>query len=328
MQEIDFWANKEEANNIISTLNILRSSIESIESLKNKINNNIELIDLLENENDEELSNLISNEYGNIVNELNELEIELLLNKIYDKNNAIVEIHSGAGGTEACDWAHMIYHMYLKWCEKRGYQVEEIDYQAGDEVGIKSASILVKGINAYGYLKCEKGIHRLVRISPFDANKRRHTSFASVDVIPEFKDDINIEIKEEDLKIDVYKSSGAGGQSVNTTDSAVRVTHLPTKTVVTCHNERSQIKNKEIALKILKHKLYKLELDNREEELNKIKGVQPSINFGSQIRSYIIHPYTMVKDHRTNCENSDVNKVLDGNIDIFIEQYLRKEAKL
>ncbi|MDD4036573.1 MAG: peptide chain release factor 2 [Bacilli bacterium] len=328
MQDISFWDDKERANNIISNLNLLRGIIESIELLKNKINNNLELAELLETENDEELKKLIGYEYESIESELKELEIELLLNKPYDKNNAIVEIHSGAGGTEACDWADMIYHMYLKWSEKRGYKIELIDYQAGDEVGIKSVSILIKGVNAYGYLKCEKGIHRLVRISPFDANKRRHTSFASVDVIPEFDDNINIEMKDEDLKIDVYKSGGSGGQSVNTTDSAVRVTHLPTKIVVTCQNERSQIKNREIALKILKHKLYKLELDNREKELNKIKGTQSSIDFGSQIRSYVIHPYTMVKDHRTNYEISDVNKVLDGDIDIFIEQCLKKEAKL
>lgn len=328
MQDISFWDDKERANNIISNLNLLRGIIESIELLKNKISNNIEVVKLLETENDEELKELIDYEYESIESELKELEIELLLNKPYDKNNAIVEIHSGAGGTEACDWADMIYHMYLKWSEKRGYKIEIIDYQAGDEVGIKSVSILIKGVNAYGYLKCEKGIHRLVRISPFDANKRRHTSFASVDVIPEFDDNINIEMKDEDLKIDVYKSGGSGGQSVNTTDSAVRVTHLPTKIVVTCQNERSQIKNREIALKILKHKLYKLELDNREKELNKIKGRQSSIDFGSQIRSYVIHPYTMVKDHRTNYEISDVNKVLDGDIDIFIEQCLKKEAKL
>lgn len=328
MQDVNFWNDKGRANNVISNLNALKDGIESIESLKNKIDNNLDLIELLEEENDEELGNLIINDYNSIEKELKQLEMELLLNNPYDKNNAILEIHSGAGGTEACDWANMLYRMYLKWIEKKGYKIDEIDYQEGEEAGIKSVSILVKGVNAFGYLKCEKGIHRLVRISPFDANKRRHTSFASVDITPEFDDDINIEIKDEDLKIDVFRSSGSGGQSVNTTDSAVRITHLPSKIVVTCQNERSQIQNKETALKILRNKLYKLELDNREKELNKIKGVERSIDFGSQIRSYIIHPYTMVKDHRTNYEESDVYKILDGDIDSFIEEYLKKEAKL
>lgn len=328
MQDVNFWNDKGRANNVISNLNALKDGIESIESLKNKIDNNLDLIELLEEENDEELGNLIINDYNSIEKELKQLEMELLLNNPYDKNNAILEIHSGAGGTEACDWANMLYRMYLKWIEKKGYKIDEIDYQEGEEAGIKSVSILVKGVNAFGYLKCEKGIHRLVRISPFDANKRRHTSFASVDITPEFDDDINIEIKDEDLKIDVFRSSGSGGQSVNTTDSAVRITHLPSKIVVTCQNERSQIQNKETALKILRNKLYKLELDNREKELNKIKGVERSIDFGSQIRSYIIHPYTMVKDHRTNYEEGDVYKILDGDIDSFIEEYLKKEAKL
>lgn len=328
MQDVNFWNDKGRANNVISNLNALKDGIESIESLKNKIDNNLDLIELLEEENDEELGNLIINDYNSIEKELKQLEMELLLNNPYNKNNAILEIHSGAGGTEACDWANMLYRMYLKWIEKKGYKIDEIDYQEGEEAGIKSVSILVKGVNAFGYLKCEKGIHRLVRISPFDANKRRHTSFASVDITPEFDDDINIEIKDEDLKIDVFRSSGSGGQSVNTTDSAVRITHLPSKIVVTCQNERSQIQNKETALKILRNKLYKLELDNREKELNKIKGVERSIDFGSQIRSYIIHPYTMVKDHRTNYEEGDVYKILDGDIDSFIEEYLKKEAKL
>lgn len=322
MQDVNFWNDKGRANNVISNLNALKDGIESIESLKNKIDNNLDLIELLEEENDEELGNLIINDYNSIEKELKQLEMELLLNNPYDKNNAILEIHSGAGGTEACDWANMLYRMYLKWIEKKGYKIDEIDYQEGEETGIKSVSILVKGVNAFGYLKCEKGIHRLVRISPFDANKRRHTSFASVDITPEFDDDINIEIKDEDLKIDVFRSSGSGGQSVNTTDSAVRITHLPSKIVVTCQNERSQIQNREKAMNILKTKLHILKKEEQNKRISSIKGNKKNIDFGSQIRSYVMHPYSMVKDHRTGLEISDVNKVLDGDIDEFIKSYL------
>ena len=247
-----------------------------------------------------------------------------MLNGPYDKNNCILEIHPGAGGTESCDWASMLYRMYTRWCEKKNYKVEVLDYQDGDEAGIKSVSLMIKGLNAYGYLKNEKGVHRLVRLSPFDSNNRRHTSFASVEVTPEIEQDDTIEIDEKDLKIDVYRSTGAGGQGVNTTDSAVRITHLPTKIVVTCQNERSQIQNKEQALRVLKNKLLMLKLEAQEKELNEIKGDQSSINFGSQIRSYVMHPYSMVKDHRTNTETSNVSKVMDGDIDIFIESNLKK----
>ena len=247
----------------------------------------------------------------------------MLLDGPYDKDNCLLEIHSGAGGTESCDWASMLYRMYTRYCENNDYSYEVLDYQVGEEAGIKSASILIKGEFAYGYLKGETGVHRLVRISPFDSNSRRHTSFASIEVIPEFDDEINIEIKEEDLKIDVYRSSGAGGQSVNTTDSAVRITHLPTKTVVTCQNERSQLKNKERALKTLQNKLMLLEIEKQQEKIDNIKGKQVGIDFGSQIRSYVMHPYSMVKDHRTNYEKSDVFKVMDGHIEEFIDSYLK-----
>ena len=247
-----------------------------------------------------------------------------MLNGPYDKNNCILEIHPGAGGTESCDWASMLYRMYTRWCEKKNYKVEVLDYQDGDEAGIKSVSIMVKGLNAYGYLKNEKGVHRLVRLSPFDSNNRRHTSFASVEVTPEIEQDDSIEIDEKDLKIDVFRSTGAGGQGVNTTDSAVRITHLPTKIVVTCQNERSQIQNKEQALKVLRNKLLVLKLEAQEKKLNEIKGNQSEINFGSQIRSYVMHPYSMVKDHRTNAETSNVSKVMDGDIDLFIESNLKK----
>lgn len=251
----------------------------------------------------------------------------MLLSGKYDNKNCILEIHSGAGGTEACDWAMMLYRMYSRWCEKKDYKIKILDYQEGDETGIKSCSIKVSGENAYGYLKCEKGVHRLVRLSPFDANNKRHTSFASVELTPEIDHELNIEIQETDLKIDVYRSSGCGGQGVNTTDSAVRITHLPTKTVVTCQNERSQIQNKEEALRVLKIKLQILEEEKREKEMNNIKGETKNIEFGSQIRSYVMHPYSLVKDHRTNIETANVAKVLDGYIDLFIDGYLKEQIK-
>ena len=255
---------------------------------------------------------------------MDKIKILTLLNGQYDSNNCILEIHPGAGGTESCDWASMLYRMYLRYLEKKNYKVELLDYQAGDEAGIKSVAIRVIGTNAYGYLKTEKGVHRLVRLSPFDSNNRRHTSFASVDVTPEIEKTNDIEIDEKDLKIDVYRSTGAGGQGVNTTDSAVRITHLPTKIVVTCQNERSQIQNKEQALKVLKSKLLLMKLEEEEKEMNKLKGENMNIDFGSQIRSYVMHPYSMVKDHRTNIETSNVSKVMDGDIDMFIEAELKR----
>jgi len=235
-----------------------------------------------------------------------------------------LDIHPGAGGTESCDWALMLYRMYTRYCEKKGYKIDVIDYQDGDEAGIKSVSIMIHGENAYGYLKHEKGVHRLIRISPFDSNKRRHTSFASVDITPIYDDNNDFEIKESEIRVDIYRSSGHGGQGVNTTDSAVRITHIPTKTVVTCQNERSQIRNREIALNVLKNKLYQLELEKKEQELLNIKGENKDINFGSQIRTYTMHPYSLVKDHRTNTEDSNVLKVLDGELDKFINDNLRK----
>ena len=278
---------------------------------------------------DQEIVEQIEESITNLPERLEKLNMLLLLSGPYDKNNCIIDIHSGAGGTEACDWALMLYRMYIRWCEKKKFKTELIDYQVGsDEVGIKSATILVKGTYAYGYLKNEKGIHRLVRLSPFDSNNRRHTSFASVDVIPEIEVNNEIEIDEKDLKIDVYRSSGAGGQHVNTTDSAVRITHLPTKTVVTCQNGRSQIQNKEQAMQMLKSKLLILKKESEEKLLNNIRGEQKNIEFGSQIRSYVMHPYSLVKDHRTNEETSNVLKVLDGDIDIFINSNLRRNSNV
>ncbi len=282
------------------------------------------MLDLLELEPDQDMETQLEETTLELNNKVEQLNLLLLLNGPYDKNDCILEVHSGAGGTEACDWAMMIYRMYTRYCEQNNYKYEVIDYQDGEEAGIKSASIRVKGTNAYGYLKNEKGVHRLVRLSPFDSNNRRHTSFASVEVTPEIEQDNTIEIEEKDLKVDVYRSTGAGGQSVNTTDSAVRITHLPTRIVVTCQNERSQIQNREQALKVLKSKLLLKKLEEQEKELNQLKGTQMNIEFGSQIRSYVMHPYSMVKDHRTQVETSNVSKVLDGDINMFIESNLKK----
>ena len=314
----DFW-NKEGSNKVISELSELKKIKDKILYFENALEIKKEL-----NEDDEELKKIIISEINKLEIEVNSFETLTLLNKEFDDMDCVLEIHSGAGGTESCDWVNMLYRMYTRWCEKNNYKCEIIDFQQGEEVGIKSVSFIVKGKYAYGYLKSESGVHRLIRISPFDSNKRRHTTFASVEIIPQFDNKIEIDLKEEDLKIDVYRSSGAGGQSVNTTDSAVRITHIPTKTVVTCQNERSQIKNKEKALELLKNKLYLKKIEERDEELRKIRGNKVEINFGSQIRSYVMHPYSMVKDHRTNYETSNVYDVLDGNLNAFIEAYLRE----
>ena len=319
----NFWDDKEKADLTLKDIQELKNLTQDIKKLKEDTENNLELIEFLLVEKDDELLQNLELDIKNETKQLEKLSVLLLLNGPYDKNNCTLEIHSGAGGTEACDWANMLYRMYLRYCEKKGYKIEVLDYQEGEEVGIKSVTIEIKGLNAYGYLKGEKGVHRLVRLSPFDTANKRHTSFASIDIIPEFDNTINVDINEKDLKIDVYRSSGKGGQGVNTTDSAVRITHLPTKTVVTCQNERSQIQNKETAMKMLKAKLYVIEQEKKNQELNAIKGNYQNIEFGSQIRSYVMHPYSMVKDHRTNTETSNVSKVLDGDIDLFIESYLK-----
>lgn len=290
--------------------------------MKENLNENLGLIEIIEDE--EDLLQNINTELKKIEEKLIDLEQLLLLNGKYDHGNCILEIHSGAGGTEACDWAMMLYRMYIRWCEKKNFKLKTLDYQEGEEAGIKSCSIEITGENAYGYLKGEKGVHRLVRLSPFDSNNRRHTSFASVELTPEIEEVEDIKIDEQDLKIDVYRSSGCGGQGVNTTDSAVRITHIPSKIVVTCQNERSQIQNKEEAMRVLKSKLQILEEEKREQELSHIKGEEKNIEFGSQIRSYVMHPYSMVKDHRTNIETSNVIKVLDGELDLFIDGYLKR----
>ena len=320
----DFWNDTKHSNEVINELNYLKKLLNEVGVLKNKITNNLEMLSDMKDNVDNEIKDLVEMELDDIKSSKEELEVSVLLNGDYDKEDALVEIHPGAGGTESCDWASMLYRMYTRWCSNHDYKCEIIDLQDGDEAGIKSVTLKVSGLNAYGYLKCEKGVHRLVRISPFDSNSRRHTSFASVLVTPYFKDsEIKIDIDEKDLKIDVYRSSGNGGQGVNTTDSAVRITHLPTKIVVTCQNERSQIQNKEKCMQILKSKLYELRKLENETKLEKIKGEQKKIDFGSQIRSYVMCPYTLVKDSRTGTENTNVNKVLDGDIDKFIEDNLK-----
>ena len=322
MKHPNFWNDKKNSEKVIAEFNELKRLLDGVTELKNNIEGNLDLLSLDE---DNEVLELLSNDIEKIESNLKEQKVLVLLNGKYDKEGAILEIHPGAGGTESCDWANMLYRMYQRYCDKKGYKYEVIDEQAGDEAGIKSVTLIIKGLYAYGYLKAEKGVHRLVRISPFDSNSRRHTSFASVSVSPYFESkNIDIEINDSDVRIDVYRSSGCGGQGVNTTDSAVRITHLKTNIVVTCQNERSQIQNKEKAFEVLRNKLYELELQKQEQEMKSLKGDLDNINFGSQIRSYVMHPYSMVKDHRTNCETSNVSKVLDGAIDEFINEYLIK----
>ena len=287
-----------------------------------KINDNI---DILKEEVDIELIDILITEYKELESDVEKLRIETYLSHEYDKNNCILEIHSGAGGTESCDWVAMLYRMYTRYLVKNGYSYQEIDKQEGEEVGLKSVMILIKGRCAYGYLKGETGVHRLVRISPFDANKRRHTTFASVLVTPEFDNNISVDINDNDLRVDIYRSSGPGGQGVNTTDSAVRITHIPTGIVVTCQNERSQIRNKQIAMEVLKNKLYALELDKKNSELNGLKGEQMSIGFGSGKRSYVMCPYTLVKDNESGYETANVLKILDGEIGEMLEWNIRRQ---
>lgn len=321
MNAEDFWLDLEKAGIVNRKYAKISKLITDINNIKTNINDNLELLELL---NEEEIKDIF-NSIDAITKNLDELEIENLLNGEFDDLNCYLEIHPGAGGTESCDWASMLLRMYKMFCEKNGFSYEVIEEQKGDEAGIKSATIKINGPFAYGYLKNEKGVHRLVRISPFDASKRRHTSFASVGVIPECNKDISIDIKETDLKIDVYHSSGAGGQSVNTANSAVRITHLPTKTVVTCQQERSQLKNKELAMKLLKSKLFQLEQEKKQKELATLKGENINIDFGSQIRNYVLEPYKLIKDTRVNYETSNVDKFLDGDILPLLESLVRNK---
>ncbi len=320
----DFWQNIEYATSVNQEFSLLKKEINTFENIRKNVVDNLELINILE----ESDLNQIIEEINELETKITELEIKCLLNEEYDKLNCYLEIHPGAGGTESCDWVSMLLRMYTHFCEMEGYHYEVIELSKGEEAGLKSVTLHIKGLYSYGYLKNEKGVHRLVRISPFDAGARRHTSFASVSVTPEYNKEITVAIKENDLKIDVYHSSGAGGQSVNTSNSAVRITHLPTKIVVTCQNERSQMQNKEQAMKMLKNKLYEIEIQNLEKQKKDLKGNIENINFGSQIRSYVLEPYKMIKDNRSGFETSNVTKVLDGDLKPMIESVLkfRKES--
>ncbi|WP_339060473.1 peptide chain release factor 2 [Tepidibacillus marianensis] len=323
MVQPNFWDDNEAAQKVINEVNQLKEHVDQLTSLQDQFEDLQVMVELSVEENDESLLSDLAKGVRSLSKELADFELQLLLSGPYDKNNAILEIHPGAGGTESQDWAEMLLRMYTRWAESHHYKVEILDYLSGDEAGVKSVTLLIKGHNAYGYLIPEKGVHRLVRISPFDSSGRRHTSFSSVDVLPELDDDVDIEIRTEDIKIDTYRASGAGGQHINTTDSAVRITHLPTNVVVTCQSERSQIKNREQAMKILKARLFEKQREEQEKQIAALRGEQKEIGWGSQIRSYVFHPYSMVKDHRTNTEMGNVNAVMDGDIDIFIDAYLR-----
>ena len=321
----NFWSKNN--SNILQEIKILKDKINLYTKAYSTLNNLLEMNKLLEEEEDKELVKELLNDTKKLNSDIESLEIKTLLSGKYDINNAIVSMHPGAGGTESQDWVQMLYRMYTRWAEKNNFEVKELDFLEGDEAGIKSVTFLVKGEYAYGYLKGEMGVHRLVRISPFDSGGRRHTSFASVEVLPEINDDVQIEINPDDLRIDTYRASGAGGQHINKTSSAVRITHIPTNIVVTCQSERSQIQNRETAMKMLKSKLFDLKEKEHEANITDLKGEQKDIAWGSQIRSYVFCPYTMVKDHRTNYEVGNVQAVMDGQIDDFIKEYLKKFNK-
>lgn len=323
MQASNFWENPKNATLVNKEYNDLTNKLSTYKSLNDRIN---DLVSLSDDLSDDETYNLFESELKDVTKLLSEFEIEILLNDEYDNNNVILELHPGAGGTESMDWCGMLLRMYERYAARKNFKLEVLNYLAGEEAGVKSVTLKISGPYAYGYFKSERGVHRLVRISPFDSNKRRHTSFVSCDVAPELSDNINIDIKDEDIRVDTYQSSGPGGQSVNTTYSAVRITHIPTGIVVAIQNERSQIKNKEAALTVLKSKLFQLELEKNQSKLDEIKGEKTDIAWGNQIRSYVFQPYQMVKDHRTNYESSNVSGVMDGDLDGFINAYL-KETK-
>ena len=326
MQAPGFWDDQRGAQEVINAMNRIKSKVERFYEFETQVEELAIELEMILEEPDDELITELGASVTTVHQALLAFELEVLLSGPHDANSAILELHPGAGGTESQDWAGMLYRMYTRYAEKKGYQLELLDYQAGEEAGIKSVSFKVKGQNAYGFLKSERGVHRLVRISPFDSGGRRHTSFCSCDVMPEFEGDINIEVRDEDIKVDTYRASGAGGQHINTTDSAVRMTHLPTNTIVTCQNQRSQIKNREAAMQMLKSKLYQLELDKQASELAAIRGEVKEIGWGSQIRSYVFHPYSLVKDNRTGYEVGNTSAIMDGELDGFIDAYLRFDA--
>lgn len=320
-----FWDDPDAAQSLLKKKKGVESKVEKYEKLETGLTDIGELIELAEEMDDEEEAEAIVLSFNELKSELEELKLDTLLDEKYDHNNAIISIHAGTGGVDAMDWAEMLLRMYTRWAEKRGYKVTMVDLQDDTEAGIKSATLIIEGENAYGYLRNEKGVHRLVRISPFNAAGKRQTSFAALEVMPEIEDDMSIDIDPEDLRIDTYRSSGAGGQHVNKTDSAIRITHLPTHIVVTCQNERSQHQNKEMAMKILMSRLLELKEQEHKENLKELKGDFSLITWGSQIRSYVFQPYTMVKDHRTGAEVGNVNAVMDGDIDYFINEKLKQK---
>ena len=323
MEAPGFWDDPDRSNKQMKELKNLKDTVEQYNKLSTQYEDILTLIELGYEENDQEMVQEIRGELDEFINELEALRIGTLLSGEYDKCNAILKLNAGAGGTESCDWCGMLYRMYTRWAERKGFSIEVLDYLDGDEAGIKSVTFQVNGVNAYGYLKSEKGVHRLVRISPFNAQGKRQTSFVSLDVMPELEENLDVEIDEKDLRIDTYRSSGAGGQHINKTSSAVRITHIPTGTVVQCQNERSQFQNKDKAMQMLKAKLYLLKKEANVEKLSDIRGEVKEIGWGNQIRSYVLQPYTMVKDHRTEVETGNVDAVLDGNLDPFINGYLK-----
>lgn len=326
METPDFWNDAEEAQKLTRECKGLKDDVEICEALKTQYEDIEVLIEMGYEENDPEMVPEIRQELDSFIAGLENIRIKTLLSDEYDGYNAILKLNAGAGGTESCDWASMLYRMYTRWAEKKGFSIEVLDYLDGDEAGIKSVTFQVNGENAYGYLKSEKGVHRLVRISPFNAQGKRQTSFVSLDVMPDIEDDVDVEINEDDLRIDTYRSSGAGGQHINKTSSAIRITHIPTGIVVQCQNERSQFQNKDKAMQMLKAKLYMLKKEANAEKLSDIRGEVTEIGWGNQIRSYVMQPYTMVKDHRTNAETGNVDAVMDGALDLFINEYLKWNA--
>ena len=323
MEAPGFWDDPERSNQKMKELKNLKDTVGECDKLSTQYDDILTLIDMGYEENDESLIPEIRGELDEFIREFDELRIGTLLSGEYDKNNAILKLNAGAGGTESCDWCGMLYRMYTRWAERKGFTIEVLDYLDGDEAGIKSVTFQVNGLNAYGYLKSEKGVHRLVRISPFNAQGKRQTSFVSLDVMPDIEGDLDVDIDEKDLRIDTYRSSGAGGQHINKTSSAIRITHIPTGTVVQCQNERSQFQNKDKAMQMLKAKLYLLKKEANAEKLSDIRGEVKEIGWGNQIRSYVLQPYTLVKDHRTDVETGNVDAVLDGGLDIFINGYLK-----
>lgn len=325
MSDPDFWNHPDKAKAISQEATNLKTEVEGHKALVQKVQDTIDYLDMAMEDGDTSLTEEIESQYNELVKEVEKREVRMLLSGEYDKCNAIITFHAGAGGTEAQDWAQMLIRMYTRWAERNGYQITVMDLQPGDEAGIKSATFAITGEYAYGYLKSEKGVHRLVRISPFDAAARRHTSFTAVDVMPELPDDVDVEINMDDVRMDYFRASGAGGQHVNKTSSAVRMTHMPTGIVVQCQNERSQLQNKEMCMKYLRAKLFELEQEKQAKLKAEIGGVHQAIEWGSQIRSYVFHPYNLVKDHRTNVETGNIQAVMDGDLDIFIEGYLQQE---